>query len=98
MKGSLIIVGFFLLGIVCGLMGWLPPLSGNVSFLTLCALLFCVGVTVGNNTAMLKKFKQLDPRLMLLPLMTVIGTLAATAIAALGLPGRSLTECLAVVW
>ena len=64
--------------------------------MTLCALLFCVGVTVGNNTTLLKSFTKLDPRLMLLPLMTIIGTLAATAIAAIGLPHRSLTDCLAV--
>jgi uncharacterized membrane protein YbjE (DUF340 family) len=73
-----------------------PELNSNVSFLTLCALLFCVGVTVGNNTELLKSFKKLDPRLMLLPLMTIVGTLAATAIASIGLPGRSLTDCLAV--
>ena len=98
MKGSLIIVGFFVLGIVCGVMHWLPDLNayGNVSFMTLCALLFCVGMTVGNNTTLLKSFTRLDPRLMLLPLMTIVGTLAATAIASLGLPGRSLTDCLAV--
>ena len=98
MKGSLVIVGFFVLGIVGGLMHWLPDLNayGNVSFLTLCALLFCVGMTVGNNTTLLKSFTKLDPRLMLLPLMTITGTLAATAIAALGLPYRSLTDCLAV--
>jgi len=98
MKGSLIIIGFFILGIVVGIINWLPDLNayGNVSFLTLCALLFCVGVTVGNNTALLKSFRQLDPRLMLLPLMTIVGTLAATSIASLGLPGRSLTDCLAV--
>ena len=96
MKGSLIIVGFFILGIVWGLMRWIPELNGNVSFLTLCALLFCVGITVGNNTELLKSFKKLDPRLMLLPLMTIVGTLAATAIASIGLPGRSLADCLAV--
>lgn len=98
MKGSLTIIGFFILGIVCGIMHWLPDLNayGNMSFMTLCALLFCVGVTVGNNTALLKSFRQLDPRFMLLPLMTITGTLAATAVASLGLQGRSLTDCLAV--
>lgn len=98
MKGSLIIVAFFILGIVCGVMHWMPDLSalGKVSFLTLCALLFCVGVTVGNNTAMLKTFRQLDPRLMLLPLMTIVGTLSATAVASLGLPHRGLADCLAI--
>ncbi len=96
MKGSLIIVGFFIAGIICGLTGWMPELDGNVSFLTLCGLLFCVGITVGNNTELLKSFRQLNPRLMLLPLMTIAGTLAATAIASLGLPGSSLSDCLAV--
>lgn len=98
MKGSLIIVGFFVLGIFCGVMHWLPDLNayGNVSFMTLCALLFCVGMTVGNNTTLLKSFTKLDPRLMLLPLMTICGTLAATAIASFALPHRSLTDCLAV--
>ena len=98
MKGSLIIIGFFVLGIVCGVIHWLPDLNtcGNVSFLTLCALLFCVGITVGNNTTIIETFRKLDRRLMLLPLMTIAGTLTATAIAALGLPHRSLTDCLAV--
>ena len=98
MKGSLIIVGFFVLGIVCGVMHWLPNLNafGNVSVWTLYALLFCVGITVGNNTTLLKSFKSLDPRLMLLPLMTIMGTLCATAIASLGMPHRSLADCLAV--
>lgn len=96
MKGSLIIIAFFVLGIICGVMHWLPDLNSNISFYTLCALLFSVGVTVGNNTELLKSFRQLDPRLMLLPLMTITGTLAATAVASIGLPGRSLSQCLAV--
>ncbi len=98
MKGSLIIVGFFILGIVCGVMHWLPDLNayGNVSFWTLCALLFCVGITVGNNTTIIDTFSKLDRRLMLLPLMTIVGTLTSTAIAAIALPHRSLTDCLAV--
>ena len=98
MKGSLIIVGFFILGIICGLMHWMPDINafGNVSYLTLCALLFCVGITVGNNTTIIDTFRQLDRRLMLLPLMTITGTLAATAIASIGMPHRSLTDCLAV--
>lgn len=98
MKGSLIIVGFFILGLLCGVMHWLPDLNayGNVSYITLCALLFCVGITVGNNTTIIDTFRQLDRRLMLLPLMTIVGTLTATAIASIGLPHRSLTDCLAI--
>ena len=98
MKGSLIIVGFFILGIACGVMHWLPDLNavGNVSVWTLYALLFCVGMTVGNNTTLMKSFTRLDPRLMLLPVMTIVGTLTATAIVSLAMPHRNLTDCLAV--
>ena len=51
MKGSLVIVGFFVLGIVVGLTHVLPPMSsmGNVSYLTLCALIFIVGFLIGND-------------------------------------------------
>ena len=41
MKGSLIIVGFFALGVACGLADVLPDLQGtDVSFYALCALMF----------------------------------------------------------
>ncbi|MBO7609373.1 MAG: lysine exporter LysO family protein [Muribaculaceae bacterium] len=98
MKGSLIIVGFFVLGIVCGLFHWLPDLNsfGNVSYIVLCALMFCVGISVGHNTEVLKSFKQLNPILALLPLMTIVGTLAGCSITSLFLPHRSLADCLAV--
>jgi uncharacterized membrane protein YbjE (DUF340 family) len=98
MRGSLIIVAFFVAGIIVGLTHVLPPLRsmGNVSYITLCALIFMVGFTIGNDTEIFKKFKRLNRLYMLLPLMTIVGTLAATAIASIGLPGRSLTDCLAV--
>lgn len=98
MKGSLIIVGFFVLGIVCGLYNWLPDvvMQFDISFYVLCALMFFVGMSVGSNTSALKSFKKLNPRLALLPLMTIVGTLAGCSIVALLLPHRSLADCLAV--
>ena len=46
MKGSLIIVGFFILGIVVGNADLAPALlrDSDVSFVALCGLLFCVGL------------------------------------------------------
>ena len=98
MKGSLIIVAFFVVGIVCGLDHWLPDvvMQSDISFYVLCALMFFVGMSVGSNTTALKSFRKLDPRLALLPLMTIVGTLAGCSIVALLLPHRSLPECLAV--
>ena len=98
MKGSLIIVGFFVVGIVCGLYHWLPDvvMQSDISFYVLCALMFFVGMSVGSNTSALKSFRQLNPRLALLPLMTIVGTLAGCSIVAVLLPHRSLADCLAV--
>lgn len=98
MKGSIIIVGFFILGIVCGLFDLLPFSVGdsNVSLYALCGLMFFVGVSVGSDTDTLKSLKSLNPRLAFLPLMTILGTVAGVSVASLLLPHRSLTDCLAV--
>ena len=46
MKGSLIIVGFFVLGALVGLFELIPfnIADTDISFYTLCALMFCVGL------------------------------------------------------
>ncbi len=98
MKGSMTIVAFFVLGIVCGLFHLIPASIdiSRWSYVALCALLFCVGISVGHDTQMLRRFRSLNPLLLLLPLMTIIGTLIGTAIISMAMPHRSLTECLAV--
>lgn len=99
MKGSLIIVSFFAAGVLAGFYGWIPTdlFSGSdLSFYTLCALMFFVGLSVGCDAKTLKSFRSLNPRLMLLPLITIVGTLAGSALVSLLLTQRSLTDCLAV--
>ncbi len=98
MKGSLIIVAFFIAGIIVGVTHLLPPMSslGNISLVTLYALIFLVGFMIGNDAEIFKKFKRLNRLYMLLPLMTIVGTLAGCAITTLLLPHRSLSDCLAV--
>lgn len=97
MKGSLIIVAFFALGILVGLCDLPFDMSRtDVSFWALCALMFCVGFSIGNEPEILKSFKKLNPGLALLPVMTILGTLAATAAVSLLLEERSVTDCMAV--
>lgn len=85
MKGSLIIVGFFVLGTICGVCHLLPfdIAETNISYYALCALMFSVGLSVGNDPQTLKNFRSLNPRLVFLPIMTILGTLAGSAAVSL---------------
>ena len=98
MKGSLIIVSIFALGVLCGIFHWLPNewLSGNLSFYALCALMFSVGLSIGHDPQTIQRFRTLNPRLALLPLCTILGTLTAAALIGLVFSHRSTVDCLAV--
>lgn len=99
MKGSLIIVSFFAAGVLAGFYGWIPTgitEGSGLSLYALGALMFFVGVSVGSDTKTLKSFRSLNPRIMLLPVVTITGTLAGTALVSLLLKHRTLAECLAV--
>ena len=98
MKGSLIIVGFFVLGAFCGAFHLLPFDIGEsrVSFYVLCGLMFSVGLSIGNDPLTLKNFRALNPRLVFLPIATILGTLGAAALVSLLLPHRNVADCMAV--
>ena len=98
MKGSLIIISFFILGTLCGLFDVLPfqLAETDVSYYALCGLMFCVGISVGNDPQTLQNFRKLSPRLIFLPVMTILGTLAGSAVVSLILSQRSVTDCLAI--
>ena len=57
MKGSLIIVSFFILGTLCGFYHLIPYdfTDSKLSYYALCGLMFCVGISIGNdpNTCLL---------------------------------------------
>ena len=98
MKGSLIIIAFSALGVACGLgrVFSIDLAQTDISFYTLCALMFCVGVGIGSDPQTLRNFRSLSPRLMLLPAGTIVGTLAGAAVVSLLLTHRSAGDCLAV--
>ena len=98
MKNSLIILLFFAAGIAAGLSAIVPEglIGGKASHWALCALMFCVGVSLGNDAGILRDLRRMDPRLLLLPLMTIAGTLAGCALVSACLPARSALDCLAV--
>jgi len=98
MKGSIIIVSFFIAGVILGTFKIVPPEFSNLelSYFALCALMFCVGVSIGKDPNALQNFKSLNPGIIFLPLMTIIGTLAGAAVISFVLPLRSTAECMAV--
>ena len=97
MKGSLIVVGFFVLGLWGGMEklipGWL--LESDVSFVALCGLLYFVGIGIGLNPEIKQEVRSLSPRLALLPVVTIAGSWAG-ALLAWGLLHRMLSDCMAI--
>lgn len=98
MKGSLVIISFFALGVVCALYDLLPEgvVSSDCSYYALCLLMFSVGISVGCDSDVIGRFRSIDPLLLLLPLFTITGTLLGVAVVSPALSGRSLSDCLAV--
>lgn len=96
LKGSLVIVAFFVAGCAAGLLTPLDVTGSRVSTYVLYALMFCVGMTLGNDRTLAGRVRRLDPRLALLPVATAVGTLAGAAVASPLLGGWSLTDSLAV--
>lgn len=98
MKGSLIIVAFFVLGVVLARWGLLPDsiVENDFSMYALYALMFLVGMSIGSDTKALRALREQNLKILLVPAATILGTLAGSALVSLVLSGRSLTDCLAV--
>lgn len=98
LRGSLVIVAFFVAGCLAGLFSALPfDVAGSrLSTYVLYALMFCVGITLGSDTALAGRVRRLDPRLALLPVMTAVGTLTGAALSTLLLPPLTAGDTMAV--
>lgn len=98
MRGSLIIVAFFIAGLLLARWGWIPSSlsEGDVSIWALYTLMFLVGISIGSDTQALKTIRGQHWKILWVPVATWAGTLAGTALASLLLPSRSLADCLAV--
>lgn len=98
MKGSLIVVGFFALGCLAGWSGCLPEavVENDLTVYVLYLLMFQVGLSIGSDKKLKEIIGSIRPKLLLVPLATVGGTLVFSALASLLLSRWSLSECLAV--
>lgn len=98
MKGSIIIVSFFIAGVWLGSQGWLPAflLENDRTLYALYALMFLVGVSLGSDRKLKEIVRGIRVRMLLVPLATIAGTLAGSALISLALVKLSLADCLAI--
>lgn len=83
LRDSLIIVGCFVAGVLVALAGWLPedlPM-GQITTWGLYVLLVCVGFGLGMDEGFFASLKTLPVRSLLLPLVTIVGSLAGGLLA-----------------
>lgn len=98
MKGSIIIVSFFIMGAILGWAEWLPEflLENDHTLYALYALMFLVGISLGSDRKLKEIVRGINIKVFFIPLATIIGTLLGSALISLVLVKLSLTDCLAV--
>lgn len=98
MKGSLIVVGFFALGCLLGWSGHLPEavIQNDIAVYVLYLLMFQVGLSIGSDKKLKEILTSIRPKLLLVPLATIVGTLTFSALVSLLLTQWSVFDCLAV--
>lgn len=98
MKGSLIVVGFFVLGCLLGWSGYLPQviIENDITVYVLYLLMLQVGLSIGSDKKLKEILGSIRPKLLLVPLATIVGTLIASALVGLVISKWSVADCLAV--
>lgn len=98
MKGSLIVVAFFIIGCLSGrlLDAWGMATENDITRYVLYLLMFQVGLGIGADKNIMRIIRGLRPKLLLVPFATIAGTLLFSALAAFFISGWSLFDCLAV--
>ncbi len=98
MKGSIIVVSFFILGCLLGAYRLLPQflIDNDITVYLLYILMFLVGISIGCDKKLKIILRSIDLKLLLVPLATIVGTLTFTAAAVLILNEWSIWNCLSV--
>jgi len=98
MKGSLIILGFFSLGILIGASNIAPEwiISTDYSQYALYVLMFLVGIGIGSDDKALQAIRTMNFKVLLIPITTILGTALGVAIIIPLIKGINIKEAMAV--
>ncbi len=98
MKSSLIILSFFAAGILFSMTNILPEwlLNKNLSSYALYLLMLIVGVGVGSDRAIVGIVRQMNVRIILVPLVVVLGSLGGAGLLSYFIYQISVQEAMAV--
>lgn len=98
MRGSLLILGFFVLGVFFGRLDLVPQgfSPDRYSTYVLYLLMFLVGAGVGADKKALRTLVTFNFTIFLVPLSTIVGTLTGMAVLSFFMREVSFTEFLAV--
>ena len=96
MKGSLTVVAFFCAGCLMGVANDFQFDLHDLSMYVLYALMFQVGIGIGSNKQLKELVKSLRPKMLLVPMVTIVGTPLFSAFASLLLSQWSVFDCMAV--
>jgi uncharacterized membrane protein YbjE (DUF340 family) len=98
MKNSLIILGFFVAGVLLGISKMLPDqlIKTDLSMFALYGLMFLVGIGIGADKNSWSVLRQMNVKIFLVPIGVIFGTFLGTALVSIFLPELKLAEVLAV--
>ncbi|WP_244825605.1 lysine exporter LysO family protein [Carboxylicivirga linearis] len=98
MKGSLIILSFFVAGLLGGLSNIFPDwlLNDDLTTYALYFLMIVVGISIGSDANAFSVLRKMNIRVLLVPLVVIIGSLAGAALVAIFLSDITIQQAMAV--
>lgn len=96
MKSSLVTLAFFLLGCLVGVYYMVDFDVHEAAIYVLYFLMILIGMNIGGNQDFKEFFSQLSPKMLLVPLATIGGTVIFSAIGGFLLSQWSAFDCMAV--
>lgn len=96
MKNSITVIAIFIVGCVAGACYDIEFDIHNLSLCILYALMLQVGIGIGSNKCLRESLRHVSPKILLVPLATITGTLLFSAVASLLLSQWSVFDCMAV--